>query len=76
MLGETYSVGRRVLLLSADNTTASLSSVEGSVSSDNSLALRSTVATSAAADLGGGIPVIHICGWWGVVGGEYVLRAR
>jgi hypothetical protein len=52
------SVGRRVLLFSAE-TTSSLGSVESSLSSDDGLSLRVTGATSAAADLGLGVPVIH-----------------
>jgi hypothetical protein len=51
-------VGRRVLLLSGE-TSSSLGSVESSLSSDDSLSLSIAGATSAAADLGLGIPVIH-----------------
>jgi hypothetical protein len=54
----TYGVGRRVLLLSGE-TSSSLGSVESSLSSDDSLSLSIAGATSAAADLGLGIPVIH-----------------
>jgi len=54
-------VGRRVLLLGAE-TSSSLGSVEGSLSSDDGLSLSIAGATSAATDLGGGVPVIHFEG--------------
>ena len=57
----TYGVGRRVLLLGGE-TSSSLGSVQGSLSSNNGLSLSIAGATSAASDLGGGIPVIHFEG--------------
>ena len=54
----TYGIGRRVLLLGSE-AASSLSSVQSSLSSNNSLSLGSARATGAATDLGGGIPVIH-----------------
>jgi hypothetical protein len=56
--GYTYGIGRSVLLLGCE-TASSLGSVQSSLSSNNSLSLGGARATGAAANLGGGIPVIH-----------------
>lgn len=56
--GFTYSVGRGVLLLGGE-TTSSLGSVESRLSSNNGLALGGAGATSAASDLGSGIPIVR-----------------
>lgn len=57
----TYSIGRRVLLLSSNNATSSLSGVESGLATDDSLSLGSTGA-SLATDSGHVVPVIHDCG--------------
>lgn len=59
LAGLTYSVGRRILLFGADNSTASCGSVQGTLSTDDSLALRGTRASGLAANLGDVIPVSH-----------------
>lgn len=63
---DSYRVTCSELLLSAQNGTGTLSSVELSLATDNSLALSST-AVGAASNLGNGIPVVHSCGLCGVV---------
>lgn len=59
--GETYSVASGILFLSADNGTATLSSVQGGVASHNSLALRSAT-TRPASNLSDGVPISHLDG--------------
>ena len=53
----TYSVACGELLLSADDSSATLGLVERSFASDNGLALRGTSA-GLAADLGYGVPIV------------------
>lgn len=70
MAGGTYgSVGCAVLLLCAQDVAATLSGVECRLSTDNCLALGGARAASLAANLGNGVPVIHLVGclWWEVV---------
>lgn len=62
-LRSTYVCGG-VLLVSAEDGTAALSGVEGTLALDGGLAV-GTRATGLAADLGDGVPVAH-CG--GVAG--------
>lgn len=66
---ETYRIRRGVLLLRADDATASLGSVQSGLASDDSLALRAARPADLAADLGDGIPALRHVGWlWGGCG--------
>lgn len=60
MCVETYGVASGILLLSTDDLTAALGGVERRLSPDDGLAIGTTAATDALANLDGvGIPVGH-----------------
>jgi len=60
---ETYSIASGILLLSTDDLTAALSSVERRLSPDDGLAIGTAAATDALANLDGvGVPVGHFEG--------------
>lgn len=67
----TYSVASAILLLSGDDSTTALSSVEGRLAADNSLARTGTTAVDVLADLDSvGIPGRHFDGVYVVVDGS------
>ena len=59
MNGRTYGVGTGVLLLSGENTTAALSSIESALSADDGLALGVSRSTDLGANLGNVVPVLR-----------------
>jgi hypothetical protein len=60
---ETYSIASGILLLSTDDLTAALSSVERRLSPDDGLAIGTAAAADALANLDGvGVPVGHFEG--------------
>lgn len=58
-LKDTYSIGRSELLLCGNNSSTSLRSVQRRLALDDSLAGSSGTTTSAAANLGDGVPVLR-----------------
>ena len=62
----THSIGTCEFLLSGDYCSASLGSVEGSFSTDDSLALRGAT-FGFTADFGNGVPVISHVGGSGLI---------
>lgn len=55
----TYSIAGSELLLRVDGASSSSSSIQGRVATNHSLALSGAASTSAATNLGGGIPILR-----------------